>query len=78
MATMVTMLELTRPDCLDDRQWEAVSEHDARLARALRDNDAALMLGTAKDLCEAVAKITCQQCEVGFQPAGKLSNLIHR
>jgi hypothetical protein len=70
------MFDLTRPGCVDDDEWQALSALDERLSRALRDHDAELMLGTAKELCEAVAKVTCQQRGEPFTPLADMPELI--
>jgi hypothetical protein len=70
------MLDLIRPDCVDADEWQALSALDDRLSRALRDHDAELMLGTAKELCEAVAKVTCQQRGEQFAPLSDMPELI--
>ena len=72
------MLDLTRPACLDADEWRALSALDERLSRALRDHDAELMLGTAKELCEAVAKVTCQQRGEPFTPLADMPDLINQ
>lgn len=51
-------LEFQRPDGLDDPSWAAIEAHRQRLQRAERDHDLALIVGTAKELVEAVAKVT--------------------
>lgn len=72
------MFDLTRPNCVDADEWRALSALDDRLSRALRDHDAELMLGTAKELCEAVAKVTCQQRGEPFTPLADMPDLINQ
>jgi Abortive infection C-terminus len=74
----LTNFELTWPNCVDTAEWRAVSALDERLSRALRDHDAELMLGTPKELCEAVAKVTCQQRREPFTPLGDMPDLINQ
>ncbi len=50
-------LELSRPDGLDDGAWESINQCQARLVRALDDDDYSLVLGCAKELVEATAKV---------------------
>lgn len=71
------MLELTRPNCVNDQEWEALAKLRDRLGRADRDNDAELMLGTAKELCESVAKIAHQQRSEPFAPLPDMPELIN-
>lgn len=70
------MLEFTRPDCVDADEWQALTTLHDRLERALRDTDAELVLGTAKDLCEAVAKVTYQQRSERVAPSADMPSLI--
>ena len=70
------VFELTRPACLDDRHWEAVSELQARLVRAIQSQDLALVIGTAKELCEAVARITWLLRGEQWASRTDMSNLI--
>jgi len=72
------VLDLVRPTCVDADEWQAISALDDRLSRALRDHDAELMLGTAKELCEAVAKVTCQQRGEEFTPRTEMPELISK
>lgn len=48
--------ELTRPATLDDAEWEALTDLADRMRRAHSASDWSLVVGTAKELCEAVAK----------------------
>lgn len=50
-------MNLARPDGLEDETWRAIDEHTGRLDRALRDNDLPLVVGTAKELVETIAKV---------------------
>lgn len=52
---------MIRPDGLSDPQWEAVEEARARLERAREASDSALVVGSAKELCEVVAKIVLSE-----------------
>lgn len=51
---------LVRPDDLDIKSWEAIEGQADRLQRAQRDGDPSLMIGSAKDLVETVAKIVLE------------------
>ena len=48
--------ELTRPATLDDAEWQALTDLSDRMRRAHSSSDWSLVVGTAKELCEAVAK----------------------
>jgi hypothetical protein len=52
---MTTMLD--RPADLGADHWSAIEAHADRLERARRDGDLTLVIGSAKDLVEAIAKI---------------------
>src|SRR4051812_44640640 len=73
---MIAMFELSRPNCVDDDEWQALTRLQARIERADRDADPELMLGTAKELCEAVAKITLQLRGESFVPLPDMPQLI--
>jgi hypothetical protein len=51
------MAILIRPAGLGEDEWAAITEAESRLFRARASSDAALILGSAKDLCETIAKI---------------------
>jgi hypothetical protein len=48
---------LNRPDGLADDQWAAIQDAEERLLRAKAYRDAPLVVGSAKELCEAVARV---------------------
>jgi hypothetical protein len=50
-------LELQRPTGLEDRGWASIEDCLERLRRAAQDQDRPLLIGTAKDLVEATAKV---------------------
>jgi hypothetical protein len=50
-------LALQRPDLLDDGSWAAIEQHRDRLAGAMERGDAPLVLGSAKELVESVARV---------------------
>lgn len=50
-------LELQRPTGLEDRGWTSIEGCLERLRRAARDQDRPLVIGAAKDLVEATAKV---------------------
>jgi hypothetical protein len=52
----VSYLELSRPVSLGDAEWSAVLQLVDRILRAHSDRDWSLVIGSAKELCEAVAK----------------------
>src|SRR5438876_5581918 len=55
------MRELTRPDGIGNDQWAAITDACERLARAKSTSDHALVVGTAKELCESVAKVVISE-----------------
>ncbi|MEJ3652033.1 abortive infection family protein [Actinomycetes bacterium KLBMP 9759] len=57
MASLTGSLLLLRPDGLEDAAWAAIDDPLQRLNRALAENDQPLVVGTSKDLAEAVAKV---------------------
>ena len=48
---------LTKPKGLGEEQWSAIGEADERLRQAKSGGDGPLVIGTAKELCEAIAKV---------------------
>jgi hypothetical protein len=50
-------LELQRPTGLEDRGWASIEDCRERLCRAARDQDRPLVIGSAKDLVEATARV---------------------
>jgi len=57
MTTAAGALDLDRPDGLEDAAWAAIDEPLQRLNRALAEDDQSLVVGTCKDLAEALAKV---------------------
>ena len=57
---MNTHRSLRRPEHLDDGHWLEIENLERRLTSAYEDGDRALVIGTAKDLIEAVAKIALE------------------
>ena len=55
---MTTMLD--RPGDLGADHWSAIEAHANRLERARRDGDLTLVIGSAKDLVETIAKIVLE------------------
>jgi hypothetical protein len=51
------MFDLDRPECVDDEQWQALTEHRERIDRAVRHGDLSLVIGSSKELCETCAKL---------------------
>lgn len=54
------MFSLDRPDGLENVTWDAIQAHVDRLQRAQRDHDLELMIGSAKELVETVAKVVLE------------------
>lgn|GEM_PF-2005476 len=57
LADAADRLVLQRPDGLEEPAWEAIDDPLQRLNRALAASDLPLIVGTCKDLTEAVAKV---------------------
>jgi hypothetical protein len=51
------MEALQRPEGLGDGEWSAVNDAEQRLLRAKASSDGPLVIGSAKELCETIAKI---------------------
>src|SRR5207249_1397289 len=49
------------PDGLGDLEWLAITDAEERLLRAKAADDRALVVGSSKELCEAIAKIVITQ-----------------
>ena len=49
--------QLNRPQGLGEDEWQSIRESEERLLRSKASNDDALVLGSAKELCEAIAKV---------------------
>lgn len=73
---MKGVIELNRPACMNDAEWSALTALRDRIDRALSEGDHSLVLGTAKELCEAVAKVTYQQRKERFGSNTDMSDLI--
>jgi hypothetical protein len=56
-ATVPHMEELKRPAGLGDDEWSSIQEVGDRLVRAKAALDEPLIVGTAKEMCEAIAKV---------------------
>ncbi len=52
---------LVRPDGLSDGQWGVIREAEDRLFRASAASDSQLVVGSAKELCESIAKIVATE-----------------
>jgi hypothetical protein len=48
---------LKRPDGLGETEWEAIKDAERRLTKASKSDDGPLVAGSAKELCEAIAKV---------------------
>lgn len=59
-AGVVETFRLDRPDGLEDATWRAIDDPLQRLNRALRDEDLPLIIGCAKELVEATAKVVLE------------------
>jgi len=70
------MFDLTHPEHVGDDEWEGLSQLRDRLERALRSGDHPLAVGTAKELCEAVAKLTWLRRGEQFASRTDMSQLV--
>jgi len=59
---------LKQPDGIGDDEWTAIKEAEDRLLRSKAASDAPLVVGSAKELCEAIAKVVI--AERGEVPRG--------
>ncbi|GAA4989098.1 abortive infection family protein [Pseudonocardia tropica] len=59
-AGVVETFRLDRPDGLEDTAWQAIDDPLQRLNRALREEDLPLIIGCAKELVEATAKVVLE------------------
>lgn len=48
---------LRRPEGLGDAEWQGLRDAEERLLRAKAADDLPLVVGSAKELCEAVGKV---------------------
>jgi hypothetical protein len=48
---------LRRPEGLGDAEWQGIREAEERLLRAMAADDQPLVVGSAKELCEAIGKV---------------------
>jgi hypothetical protein len=53
--------DLHQPDGLGDDEWVAINESADRLERARSSGDDPLVIGSAKDLCESVARVVINE-----------------
>ncbi|MFI2664125.1 abortive infection family protein [Micromonospora carbonacea] len=67
MSTHVLTAELPRPEALDRSAWEAIQDQFQRLRAAAAANDRPLVVGSAKDLVEATARVVL---DARGRPAG--------
>ncbi|MEV4170188.1 abortive infection family protein [Nonomuraea sp. NPDC049709] len=67
MPTHVLNAELKKPQALDAASWAAIEDPLNRLKKAVGDNDRPLIVGSAKELVEATARVILQ---VRGNPAG--------
>ena len=59
-AGVVEPFRLDRPDGLEDTTWQAIDDPLHRLNRAIREEDLPLIIGCAKELVEATAKVVLE------------------
>lgn len=67
MTTHVLYADLRKPEALDPSGWAAIEDPLNRLKNAVHNNDRPLIVGSAKDLVEATARVVLS---VRGQPAG--------
>ena len=70
------MAGLSRPNGLADEAWAGISETEARLLRARAEGDRPLVVGAAKELCEAVARVIVVQRGETLGAAADMPELI--
>lgn len=57
---LASVAVLEASTCLSDEQWRAIQDHERRLARALEQRDYSQAVGSAKELCETVARLVLE------------------
>src|SRR5262249_27785968 len=67
---------LTRPGALEEPQWSVVVAHVQRMHRARGHHDWAQAVGTAKELCESVAKLVLDARGESFSSNVKFDALL--
>ncbi|WP_433435418.1 abortive infection family protein [Nonomuraea sp. CA-141351] len=60
MPTHVLNAELKKPDALDQTSWAAIQDPFVRLKKAVGDQDRPLIVGSAKEMVEATARVVLQ------------------
>jgi hypothetical protein len=73
----VLFADLTRPAVLDDAQWHALEVIIDRVERARRDRDWSQVVGSAKELVEAVAKQILDARGETVSSAAKFNDLVN-
>lgn len=69
------MDNLIRPNGISDDEWAAITDASERLHRAKEASDAALVVGSAKELCESVARVVINE-RGGVASGDDMSDLI--
>jgi hypothetical protein len=70
-------VELTRPRGIDDQSWRAISHHKERLDRAWQlPEDPSAAVGSAKELCECVARVVLTERAVPFSRSDDMPKLV--
>ncbi|NRQ38921.1 hypothetical protein HII36_44940 [Nonomuraea sp. NN258] len=60
VSTHVIYADLRKPDALDPASWAAIQDPFVRLKKAVGDRDRPLVVGSAKELVEATARVVLQ------------------
>jgi Abortive infection C-terminus len=69
-------LELRRPRHIEEQSWEAICQHKQRLDRAWQvPEDLSAAIGSAKELCESVARVVLTERAVTFSRSDDLPKL---
>jgi Abortive infection C-terminus len=72
------MADLDRPSCLADEQWAAIQSQLDRIDRARSSRDHAQVVGSAKELCESVAKVILETRGAPFGSNASVASLVNQ
>lgn len=71
-------VELTKPEGLDETAWQAIDQCQQRMETALASGDQSLVIGAAKDLVEATARVVLGERGDTVASGEKLPTILNR
>jgi Abortive infection C-terminus len=71
-----TLWEIARPEGLNPEEWRAITEATARVVVARSRSDMSAVIGSAKEMCETVARVILSQRGPNLGSKAKFSELI--